>query len=949
MKLMAMKIITAIAGGALAFFLNYLVASRIGETPYYPGALIYLAIGNRMGLPFGLISAGIAANSLPSGWIQFLPILEMAALSTMIYHRNMDHYRAGIIFWICVGAPFAALTHLDLFFKNPSAFAFAVATYFAGGILNLSLAKSIAGIMQYSLKSRPTLRMRLYDLLVLFTAVPVIVFTVYAKQHTTRSRVEKTQIELKDHTSMIAHELSDYISYNHRSITSMAASLDPNTLQNINAAELFLERQHHLYPAFLTMLIANHRGSVIAGYPLHTENGERISELNIDISDRAYYTEAMRTGAPFMSGVFQGRGFGRDPIVAMSAPLFDDHGEKAGIIEGSLDLSQLKTFGDHHGNQDRATVIVLDQHKIVTFAPDHSGYRALQDVSQDSMISDIMKQTQLQEIFQPMRIWNDYSLTYGTSTQEKGWFVIVNYDLLDELVVLNGQALLFAIVTLILMALASAIAQTFSKKLTEPLRALIAKSQIINTGHPASLEPVRVAGSPREVIQLVDHFETMAARLEKTHSQLMKALDERDRLNTDLKAHNETLDRRVKERTAELEQAKLAAEKADVAKSTFLANMSHEIRTPMNALIGLTEVLAEDQLTDQQKEYIRLIQESSKSLLEIINGILDYSKIEAGKMALESTTIALDPLVQSLVGLFTFSAKEKGLDINLEMDPELPEAIWGDQFRLRQVLSNLLTNAIKFTHRGSVTLKGICRRKTPEHVSLSFQVIDTGIGIPPGKQEDIFKAFEQSDNALAGVYGGTGLGLAISRKLTQMMGGHLSVKSEQDLGSTFTFTCAFPIKILPKEEIKLTTEPDLQFLTTPPRLLIVEDNPVNQKVCDAILGKLDIEYIFANHGIEALNHLERTSFDLILMDCQMPVMDGYEATRKIRASGQAYSEIPIIALTASALSGDKDRCLESGMDDFLSKPFHIKGLRAVISKWLGIQMQLKQDQENSAS
>jgi len=938
MKVLAIKTATAIAGGLIAFWLNYLVSPEIGETPIYPGAIFYLAIAYRNGLPYGLISAGIAALSLQPGWLQCLPFLETAGLYWLICHRKLGFYLSGALFWACIGAPFVALIHQDLFTRNQAAFVFGVTTFITGGMLNLILAGIVSRIWAHNQDIHPTLSVRLYDLLVLFTAVPILAFAIYAKHRDARNHIEKTRLELINHSGSIARELQSYLTYNQRSIASMAASFKLKSLESQEEIEGFLARQSQLHPAFLTMVIANASGIVTAGYLPNDHSGHSIGDLKLDVSDRMYFSEVKRTKKPYISGVFQGRGIGSDPIVAMSAPLFSSDGNFLGIVEGSLDLAQLRFLGSQFGNPERSTVVILDSNKKVIYAPPKAGYDILQDVGEEPFFTKVTHQDGLEQIHRPDGRRQESTFAYSIKLPSSGWHVVVTYYLTVELATLNGRSLVFAIITLNLIAFASFMAQTFSRKMAEPLRALIAKSQIINTGHPASLEPIRVAGSPREVLQLVDHFETMAHRLETTHSQLMETLKERDKLNADLKAHNQTLDRRVKERTAELEKAKMAAEKADVAKSTFLANMSHEIRTPMNALIGLTDVLVDAKLNEQQREYVGLIQESSRSLLEIINSILDYSKIEVGKMTLVPGNLLLDALFQSLVGLFHFSAREKGLKLNLELDGGLPQAIVADKVRFRQILSNLLSNAIKFTKKGSVTVKAFGHPIDETTFALTVQVIDTGIGIPPEEIEDVFKAFEQSSYPHDSDISGTGLGLAISRKLAEMMGGTLEVVSQYGEGSTFSFNGHFTIAALPEENQEDAIPAKPMDATICPRLLVVEDHLINRKVCEAILQKLNCDFLFAENGQVAIDLLETETFDMVLMDCQMPVMDGYQATEKIRESGKPYAKIPIIALTANALSGDRERCLNAGMDDFLSKPFHLQGLRTIISKWLGVEI-----------
>ncbi|HWQ20796.1 MAG TPA: PAS domain-containing protein [Methanotrichaceae archaeon] len=377
----------------------------------------------------------------------------------------------------------------------------------------------------------------------------------------------------------------------------------------------------------------------------------------------------------------------------------------------------------------------------------------------------------------------------------------------------------------------------------------------------------------------------------------------------------------------ELKRAKAAAEAASQAKSEFLANMSHEIRTPMNAIIGMAGLLMDVSESPEECDCAQTIQSSGAALLTIINDILDLSKIEGGKMELEHQPFNLRDCIESSTDLFTASAQEKGLTLTYEVEDGLPEAIMGDKTRLRQVLINLIGNAVKFTDLGRVVIHAACRDG-----ELHFSVEDTGIGIPADFLSKLFQPFSQIDMSTTRKYGGTGLGLAISKNLVQLMDGKIWAESSQGQGSTFHFT----IKLEPAEGPVLSVDrpfkggiPSGYSQSLPLRILLAEDNPVNQKVALKMLRKVGYSADVAANGLEVLEALERKTYDVILMDVQMPEMSGMEAAKAIR---ERWPEMPvrIIALTAYALKGDKEKCIESGMDDYISKPVQMKELANVL-------------------
>ena len=462
-----------------------------------------------------------------------------------------------------------------------------------------------------------------------------------------------------------------------------------------------------------------------------------------------------------------------------------------------------------------------------------------------------------------------------------------------------------ALLALLALALTFFLARRLARHLSQPLSEMGRAVSAIQAGNYQTTLPEIGEG---ELQALARHINNLAQGLASASAEQQRAM-------------------------AQLIQAREQSELANRAKSDFLAMMSHELRTPMNGVLGMLQLLETTEMTQEQVEYAALATESTEHLLKVINDILDFSRIERGALELERIPFSLLDLLHNSIQVFQHSAQQRGLQLKLEVQSGLDQLqVQGDPTRIRQILVNLIGNAIKFTESGTIRVHSTWQALDDQVLWFSCAVHDSGIGIAPERLEHMFDAFQQADTSISRRYGGTGLGLPIARTLAERMGGTLRASSQEGQGSIFTLEIPLPLS-----QQTVEVDSNSAHLTQSGHgqsVLLVEDNPVNQTVIEAMLRSLGYQVSLVGDGAQAVYHAKRHSYAAILMDCRLPVMDGYEATRQIRCL-PACTDLPIIALTANALQGDREACLDAGMNDYLAKPFKRADLQHILQRWIG--------------
>lgn len=898
---------------------NSLALQLPGTTPFLVGNMAAVAITLRFGLSYGLPVAVLAAGITADAYWVGLSLLECLLVSRYGAEPSAL-WSAFLRIWL-------PLTPLVLWISLPVG-AVDVPLWFLGATtIFLTGAVSLLGGRQLSRVSRSRKQMAKQSIgdqlrvqLATLMGAPLAVLIMLALQVAHQQDVQRTSLILDGRLRQLEAVTVQYLQ-EHQAAISFAArvmsEIPPSTV---------LTELAKAHPDFLTLLYTDASGE-LQGMQVPNDG---FIKRDGDVSDREYFREPMRTGEPFVSPVFRGRGFGNDLIVAVSTTYASRTGEPLGVLQGALKLGRVAAELRLELDQAGVDYAVLDSRRqvVVSSLPAYPTL-SLADSPGPLVATQRAQPAWARALFSAPEVrfsqGNTHLLAQRVS-REAGWQVDTLAPL-PPLVREQSVRTVFAALAVLLLILGTQfLARRFAERHMAPLRGVVERLRGLDPADPSSLQPLDVVAGSAEVSELVDDFNRAEVRLRDLHAEVLHSEKKQRQLNREL-------EQRVSERTSELSEALEHARHLAEAKAGFLANMSHELRTPLAAILGYSEqALSEGASATTARNALKTVARNGRHLLEIVNDVLDASKIDAGQLRIEAAAIAPLRVVGEAVDLLRERAREKGLGLSLWPQWPLPAHITADPLRLKQIVLNLISNALKFTEHGMVAVRV---RADRDSSVWELEVEDTGIGMDEEQMQRLFMRFEQADLSTTRRFGGTGLGLYISRELARQMGGDIRVSSELGAGSRFTLSLPLsPDAMWVEGEDAAMTEDEVQAASIPRlrgRVLVVDDVEDLRLLVGGMVAATGAEVITAVNGRDAVEKATQQTVDLILMDMHMPIMDGSTATATLRASGFVA---PIVALSADVLSEDVARFIASGCTEAMGKPVDRDRLYGALAHYL---------------
>lgn len=894
---------------------NLLPIWFLDSSEFLLGQLFVLFVLLLFGWQYAVIAVAIGAAFIFYRWGHCWPslvfLVEVIWLHFVAVRTNKLFFVRGLVFWLLLGLP--ALFIFGYFALQLPLLVIitALGKYFINAAICLAVVDLLSFFFARGKWQGLALHQILNSTVSLVIVLVVLMITIVLTNNYYLRLESEVSNQLKKASNTVVARMDDYLS-SYRDATVTAAE---QVALGLNKQDV-LTRFITTYPNFRTAVVADKEAKITHFAPLAF--AKEMAKQQHYVDDRDYFQLAPTHPKGYVSGIFQGRGFDEAAIVAISAPILKG-GEFTGIVEGSLIFGSFERFIPEILSKP-SHLIILDKNKQVVFSSLKTEFKTL-DMPNDAVLQALFDDTS--DTFEDSTEQILYKQTAQSSTYQ--WSVVTLFER-KYLNYLAAAAWLDALLlALFIIALSSVFVRYLTRLLVQPIVSL---SEDIRAYEPTKIinNSATEQTSFLEIVELQQQFNQLAYKLTLSFSKQTQASEENARLNQKLTSFNRELARQVAEKTTELTKAVEAANSANQSKSRFLANMSHEIRTPLNGIIGLSDnLLRAPHLDTKVSEQVSVIKQSAKNLMLILNDILDYSKIEAGALKVDKSVVNIADMMAALVAMFKASYGKYGVEFQYHCSDKVPHYVELDELRVSQVINNLLSNAGKFTERGYIKLTVDYQQQ-----QLHFCVADSGMGISKTQQAQLFEEFTQADLTITRKFGGTGLGLAISKKLVELMSGELTLESELGVGSQFFVTIpAIASQSDPAQE-ELVNTPKLSGV----HVLLVEDNKINQMVVAKLLEPTECHLHTADDGVIALEVLQKQPCELILMDCQMPNMDGFACAKAIRADESLYGQPHIIAITANAYQEDKQRCLSAGMNDFIAKPIDVNSVYQKLSDWV---------------